>query len=80
MNNARVTNKQFPPSLHASKMMYPFIKVISASFADFSLSEIMRLLCFKSEEQTVEFLRAYSLKVSSAGQVRRIMASSLFSS
>lgn len=44
--------------------------MIAVSFADFSLSELMRLLCFESEEQAVNFLSAYSLSVSDSGQVR----------
>lgn len=44
--------------------------MIAQSFADFSTSELMRLLCFESEEQAVDFLMVYSLKVSRAGQVR----------
>lgn len=46
--------------------------MIASSFADFSLSELVRLLCFENEEQAVAFLRAYSLKVSDSGQVRRM--------
>lgn len=44
--------------------------MIAASFADFSLSELMRLLCFESQDHAVNFLRAYSLKVSDTGHVR----------
>lgn len=44
-------------------------QMIAASFADFSLSELMRLLCFESERHAVNFLRAYSLKVSDTGHV-----------
>lgn len=49
--------------------------MIAASFADFSLSELMRLLCFESEDQAANFLRAYSLKVSDTGQVRFVPCS-----
>lgn len=45
-------------------------QMIASSFADFSLSELMRLLCFENEEQAINFLSAYSLKVSDTGQVR----------
>lgn len=44
--------------------------MIASSFADFSLSELVRLLCFENEEQAVNFLSAYNLKVSDTGQVR----------
>ena len=44
-------------------------QMIASSFLDFSLSELIRLLCFENEEQAVNFLRAYSLKVSDTGQV-----------
>ena len=49
--------------------------MIAASFYDFSVSELMRLLCFEDEDQIVAFLGEYSLKVSSDGQVRATMPS-----
>lgn len=53
-------------------------QVIAASFYDFSVSELMRLLCFEDEDQIVAFLGEYSLRVSSSGQVRRANMPSSF--
>ncbi|CAM9403052.1 unnamed protein product [Pylaiella littoralis] len=56
-------------SQYVKPMRHTAITMIAASFADFSLSELMRLLCFESERHAVNFLRAYSLKVSDTGHV-----------
>lgn len=52
-----------------SPLLGTFSQMIAQSFSDFSISELMRLLCFESEEQAVDFLMVYSLKVSRDGQV-----------
>ncbi|CAM9584626.1 unnamed protein product [Hapterophycus canaliculatus] len=57
-------------SQYVKTMRDTAINMIAASFSDFSLSELIRLLCFEDEDQAVSFLDAYSLRVSDAGQVR----------
>lgn len=45
-------------------------QMIAVSFADTSLAELVRLLCFEDGQQAVDFLSTYNLTVSHTGQVR----------